>query len=476
MRRPASLRGRVLVVVLVSLTVLLVLLFAAVNLALQARLDSELRTRLVDRASLARELDGSLSGQQLADRLVGDGIAVQLCLAGTCVDRAAVSAPAAPDRGSGGGPAGRSRRPGPPGQPTPVQVGDTLVLVTDLSDSSRLTLTADAGDVRRVISRLVGLQVLGGLAMLAVAAALLWLLVGRALRPLDIMTARARGIAAGGPSQSLAVAPPGTELGRTGAVFDDMVRVLRDAEQRARTAQAEAESAEQRMRAFLSDASHELRTPLTGLSTTAEVLLREEPDRDERERLTASLVREARRAGRLVDDLLTAARTDGSMTLESTSIDLRVIAEQEVERVRRQAPQLRVAVLDGAAAPLVGDGVRLGQVVGNLLDNAAAAAGPEGQVHVSVRETAQGVRLDVDDDGPGIPDADRERVFDRLVRLDPARTGSGSGLGLAIARQLTQACAGTLICRPSGSGSLPGAAFRLELPSRVGPGAAAGQL
>ena len=333
MRRPASLRGRVLAVVLVALTVLLVLLFVAVDVALQTRLDSELRTRLVDRASLARELDGSLSGRQLADRLVGDGIAVQLCTAGSCVDRAAVPDPAAV-AGPRGGPA--PRRPGPREQPVPVQVGDTLVLVTDLPDGSRLTLTADAGDVRRVVSRLVGLQLLGGLAMLAVAAGVLWLLVGRALRPLDTMTATARGIAAGGPARSLAVAPAGTELGRTGAVFDDMVGVLRDAEQRARTAQAEAESAEGRMRAFLSDASHELRTPLVGLSTTAEVLLREEPDRAERERLTAALVREARRAGRLVDDLLTAARTDAPPMLQPAAVDLRVIAEQEVKRVRRR--------------------------------------------------------------------------------------------------------------------------------------------
>jgi len=463
----------VLAVVLVALTVLLVLLFVAVDVALRARLDSELRTRLVDRASLARELDGSLSGRQLADRLVGDGIAVQLCTAGSCVDRAAVADPVVPGAGTGADPRGGPGppRPGPREQPVPVQVGDTLVLVTDLPDGSQLTLTADAGDVQRVISRLVGLQVFGGLAMLAVAAGLLWLLVGRALRPLDTMTATARGIAAGGPSRSLAVAPPGTELGRTGAAFDDMVGVLRDAEQRARTAQAEAESAERRMRAFLSDASHELRTPLAGLSTTAEVLLREEPDRAERERLSASLVREARRAGRLVDDLLTAARTDGSLTLESAAVDLRVIAEQEMERVRRQAPGLQAVVLPGPAVPFVGDGVRLGQVVGNLLDNAAAAAGPAGRVQVSVAATAQGLRLDVDDDGPGVPEADRERVFDRLVRLDRARTGGGSGLGLAIARQLAQACGGTLVCRPAGSGPLQGAAFRLELPRGSEPAA-----
>ena len=89
--------------------------------------------------------------------------------------------------------------------------------------------------------------------------------------------------------------------------------------------------------------------------------------------------------------------------------------------------------LPGPAAPFVVDGVRLGQVVGHLLD--------------------------------------RERVFDRLVRLDRARTGGGSGLGLAIARQLAQACGGTLVCRPAGSGSLRGAAFRLELPRASDPAA-----
>lgn len=446
MRRPQSLRGRVVVAVLLLLTLLLAALFVAVDLLLAARLHADLRTRLTDRVALAEQLDGALSPQQLADRLRGDGVTVQLCSpeGGGCVT-ADVPVPAT-------APAPPGRTPRPPTPPRPAQpstvqtVGSLLVVHTTLPQSGQvLTLAVDDSQVGTAVSRLVVLEVVGGAVTLAVAGALLVLVIGRALRPLDRMTELARSIAGGDRGRRLDTGRPDTELGRTAQAFDEMLDEL--------------ESAEARMRRLLRDVSHELRTPLAGLQATAETLLRGEPDRDGREGAYVELIRETRRASRLVEDLLTMARLDGGMPLARERVDLADVLAQEIERLHRVAPEVTVSA-DTRTAVVHADPLRLGQIIANLLTNARYAASA---VRIGLHRTEDGWQLDVADDGSGVAPADAERIFQPLVRLDQSRSrhSGGFGLGLPIARALARAHGGDLFLVP-GPG---GARFRLLLPA-----------
>jgi signal transduction histidine kinase len=448
------------------LAVLLVLLFVAVDVALKARLDADLRTRLTDRVALAEQLSGSLDPDQLVQQLRGDNVLAEVCDgdSGYCASTRVAPAPpgsqSAPADRPGLGPAAR----GGPGEQEIRSDGDTLFLVADLDGGQRLTLQVDASTVSDTLSRLVVLEVVGGLAALALAWFALGRVVGVALRPLDDMTTLARGIAGGDRGRRLGSGRPDTELGRNAQAFDAMLDELE-------SAVATAERAQEQMRAFLSDASHELRTPLAGLQASAENLLRADPGRLDRERALAAMVRESTRASRLVADLLTAARLAEGVQLELGEVDLGVLARHEVERQELLAPSVTwTAAVDGGAAAVVrADGVRVGQVLTNLLDNARRATPAGGTVEVRVRPEPGAVVLEVRDTGPGFPAADRERVFERFVRLDAARDrrSGGSGLGLAISRAIARAHGGDLVAVDPGAptaGGGPGAVLRLTLP------------
>lgn len=489
--RPASLRGRVVLGVLVLLLVLLTGLFVTVDALLTSRLHADLRTRLTDRAALATQLDGALSAQQLVDRLRGDGVTALLCSpadsstgtsgssstgtdgAATCVS-AAAAGPAPPGSGPapgsgdpalpGAAPAKKGRGGAGHGRPAASAVrsdGPVLYVRTTLPSTQQvLTLSVDSSQVGTALHRLITLELIGGLIVLVLAALLLGKVVAGALRPLDRMTALAGQIGAGDRGRRLRSGRPDTELGRTATAFDAMLDELE-------SALAAAAAAESRLRGFLNDVSHELRTPLTGLAATTETLLRNEPDHAAREKAYVTLVRETRRASRLVDDLLTVTRLDTGMSLTTDQVDLCEIAGHEMDRTRLLAPELTLTLCGAASAPVQGDAVRLGQIIANLLDNARTAAGPRGTVSVEIERAEQGVHLDVSDSGQGVPNEDRERIFDRLVRLDASRSrkGGGSGLGLAIARGLARAHDGELVCIGAPNGC--GARFRLWLPARL---------
>jgi two-component system OmpR family sensor kinase len=267
-----------------------------------------------------------------------------------------------------------------------------------------------------------------------------------ALRPLEDMTGLARQIAAGDRGRRLGHPRTDSELGRTAAAFDTMLDEL--------------EAKEAGMRAFLADASHELRTPMAGLQANAELLLREELDRDAREQVAVAMIRETRRASRLVDDLLTMARLgQGGVQLAVERVDLAQLAGTELARARTLAPALTFVLSAGPEPIVLGDPVRLGQIVTNLLDNARHATPPGGTVTVTVGRSGDRVLLDVTDTGPGVPPAERTLIFERFGRGDASRSRNtgGAGLGLPIARGLAAAHGGDL-------GYVDGS-FRLDLPA-----------
>jgi len=215
-----------------------------------------------------------------------------------------------------------------------------------------------------------------------------------------------------------------------------------------------------RQRQFVSDASHELRSPLTAIRGQLEVLARKEsPSVEEIRRVEAMTMAEMRRVERLVDDLLALARLDEGVGP----------ALQEVQ----SAPFL-CGLAEGAHDGLaeVGelaegsvhiDPDLIAQVVRNLLSNSRRYAGPDGRVALSARADGEGLLVIVDDDGPGIPPAQRERVFDRFHRSEPSRdrASGGSGLGLGIARSIVEMHGGRIWIDDS---PLGGARVSFQLP------------
>lgn len=449
--RTVSLRRRVTVLSLTVLAAVLLVVGVLTDVFFSAQIRSELRQQLDVRAALAGQLVAQgVSADEVARRVETPGIRAEL----VAPDGRVYAGD--PDEGRPWGPP--PRRGGPPGEDhrgwwnDDGDWGNPQVLEQPLADGSRLTLMASGGPVSGAQSLLRRTLIVLSLAALAVAGIVMLLTTRVALAPLDAMTAVARSITSGDRGRRLAPTRTDTELGRTAAAFDAMLDELVGAEATARASEA-------RTRRFVADAAHELRTPIAGVQAIAEVTLAPGMAPEERERLHLLLLRESRRAGRLVDDLLVLARLDAGLELRREPVDLLELARAEAERAQLVAPDQQVEVI-GEPVIVPGDASRLAQVLGNLLDNARRHAG-QGAVTVTVSAGDPATVL-VTDDGPGVPPADRERIFDRLVRLDEARgEDGGAGLGLAIARGIARAHGGDLRCVDPPSGR--GAAFELSL-------------
>lgn len=322
-------------------------------------------------------------------------------------------------------------------------------------DGARLTLSVDQDLVTDSRDTLVRILAVTAAAVLAVGGLLTFVITRVALAPLRTVAAMAHRIAGGERGTRLRPTRPDTELGQTAHAIDAMLDELEGAEGRARDAEAGARREQELTQRFLADAAHELRTPLAGVALAAETLLHADLSQQERQELEALLARESTRAGALVSDLLDAARLDAGTPLSYDAVDLQALAEGEVARVRLARPGVRADVRAAAPAPpdappdaplaVWADPGALTSILRNLIDNAARAAAPDGWVQVGIgpAEDPAYVLLTVTDSGRGIAPADRERIFDRLVRLDP---GPGSGLGLPIARGYARAMGGEVRC------------------------------
>lgn len=450
-----SLRRRVVLWSVGVLALLLLVVGVGVDLALGAVLRAEQQQRLVSVAALASELTG-LSDQSLADRLSLPGVEANVDYASG--GQTVVGTPQAPSERRGRPPEPRPVRADP--GVTVTQEDGRLIATQTLRPGVELVLTAYSDQTDAALLRFRVIMAVASIIAIALAALLLPLALRRAMGPLGALTRAASETAAGGRGRRLAPEHPDTDLGRAAVQFDAMLEELEGAERRA------AESAE-RLGRFLSDASHELRTPLAGVSAGAERLIREPLDDEERDRVVVQLVREARRAGRLVDDLLLVSRI-GELSVRTGPQRMAALLRDAADRSAQQpnAPEVDV---DGPDAVVSVDRERIDQVLANLLGNARNAGAY--RVRLRSRSTGSGVEVRISDDGPGIPVAARERVFERLVRLDPARStaNGGAGLGLPIARGLVEAHGGTLDCVAPGDGDLPGAVFLLRLPLAAVP-------
>jgi two-component system, OmpR family, sensor kinase len=328
-------------------------------------------------------------------------------------------------------------------------------------NGAELSLAVDGQLIFGARTRVLRVLIIVAAVAAVLVAVVVPLVVRLALSPLDDMTRLARGVAGGRRGERLWPDAADTELGRTAAAFDDMLDALEGAEQRALASEAG-------MRRFVADAAHELRTPIAGIAAAAEAALQNpNGDHETRQRLLVVLGREAHHAGRLIDDLLDLARIDTGLTLHPEVTDIGHVVVEQVERAQLLHPDLVLRV-EGPSTTAPVDAARIGQVVANLLNNACAVTPAGGTVRVVVSRPPGAVSLAVHDAGPGVPAADRERIFDRLVRLETARDrrDKGAGLGLTIARGIARAHGGDVTCEPPPPGS-SGAVFVLWLPDRT---------
>lgn len=322
-------------------------------------------------------------------------------------------------------------------QPLATPRGEVLTLMVALP---RAPMEADLRRLRLLIAASVG-----------VAAVAAWLasqaLAGRLTTPLLRMAEAARAVDRDHPERRLPLTSSDLELRVLGEAFN---RALEDLE-KALAAQ----------RRFAADASHELRTPLTNLIGALEVALRRERSPQEYREALQDALGESRRMAALVEDLLTLSRARaGQLPLELGRVDLRKLADEAVAAAGPRAREAGVSLeVHGEGVPVRGDAGRLRQVVDALLDNALRHGGAGGRAAVRVA----GRRLAVEDSGPGLNPADRERLFERFYRGDPSRSRStgGVGLGLAIASTLVEAHGAVLQAGPSATG---GAEFWFEVP------------
>jgi signal transduction histidine kinase len=172
---------------------------------------------------------------------------------------------------------------------------------------------------------------------------------------------------------------------------------------------------------------------------------------------------DARRAGRLVADMLDLSRIDAGLPLDLRDTDLAAIVDAEVQRTVMLAPQVTVTRTGLTALTTTADHTRVAQILSNLLDNARRYTPAGGSITVDLSSGRGVAEVTVTDTGAGVPDDERYRIFERLVRLDAgrARDHGGAGLGLPIARALARAHGGELTCLPHDGG----AQFQLSLPA-----------
>lgn len=280
-----------------------------------------------------------------------------------------------------------------------------------------------------------------------------WLVVGRALRPVESMRREVDTVTAQSLSHRLPDPGGGDEIARLARTLNGMLDRL--------------DSSATAQRRFVGDASHELKTPLATIRQHAEVALLH-PGSIDGAALAGTVLGEEARLTALVQGLLVLARADeGALGVSRRPVDLDDLVVSETARLRGVArPDGRgpLAVDATAVGParVDGDEGLLGQVVHNLVANAARHA--DARVAVALVERDGGVVLTVDDDGAGVAEADRERVFDRFVRLDEARArdAGGSGLGLAIVREIVRVHGGAVSVTAS---PLGGARFVVHLPA-----------
>ena len=334
-----------------------------------------------------------------------------------------------------------------------------LVVVADVDDGgresdddddepsadARVVLAVSVEDDDATLATAGWLLAASTLLVVLVVAAVTWWVVGRALRPVERIRREVDEITGDRLDRRVVEPSSGDEIAALAGTMNRMLDRL--------DASATAQ------RRFVSDASHELRSPLATMRQHAE-LARAHPEATTLADLTEVVTEEGLRMQDLVDGLLVLARLDEQVPSQRGVVDLDDLALAEVSRLRAAGVSVDGSAI--TAVQVTGDERLLGRIARNLADNAARHA--SSRIAVGVTRDGADAVLTVDDDGSGIPASERERVFERFVRLDEgrARDAGGSGLGLAIVAGVVRASRGTVTV---GESPLGGARFTVRLPA-----------
>ncbi len=316
---------------------------------------------------------------------------------------------------------------------TGVDVGDSLYTVVVAA-----TLQVQADTVTTVSWFILAATPV----LLAVVGVAVWVLVGRSLHQVERIRGQVAGISARRLDERVDVPPTADEIQALAETMNMMLERL--------------QASDREQRRFVSDASHELRSPLATMSLGVEIASAD-PGGAGWQEMIPILAAETARMRYLVEDLLTLAKTnDGGLRLERAVVDLDDVLHGELRRLR--STSTRRIETDLEPAQVIGDPRRLGQVLRNILDNADRHAAS--RISIGVHPSAAGPVVTIDNDGPPVPAQDRERIFERFVRLDESRSreSGGSGLGLAIAAGIMAAHDGWIR-----TGETPDGGCRFEL-------------
>lgn len=319
-----------------------------------------------------------------------------------------------------------------------------VVLSEDLDDDRTLVLAVSEEDDVETLGTVDVLLAVAVPVVTALVAVITWFVVGRALRPVRRIRTQVDAITSTRLDRRVEQPDSGDEIAALAATMNRMLDRL--------------DSAAGAQRRFVSDASHELRSPLAAIRQHAE-LARSHPGATSVGELAETVHAEGIRLQALIDALLVLARIDERAPSALEPVDLDDLALAETERMR--GGRLSVDGSGIGAARALGDPRLLAQMARNLADNAARHA--TGRIAVSTSVADGRALFVVEDDGGGIPPAERERVFDRFVRLDEARArdDGGSGLGLAIVRGAAESAGGVVRIDDS---PLGGARIEVALP------------
>lgn len=319
-----------------------------------------------------------------------------------------------------------------------------LVVSDDLDNDETLVLAVPVDDDAETLSTVAVLLAVALPLLLLLVGVTTWLVVGRALRPVTRIRQEVDGISAERLHRRVEVPASADEIAALASTMNRMLDRL--------------DSSATAQRRFVSDASHELRSPLATIRQHAE-LAQAHPATTSIGELAEVVSEEGLRLQGIVESLLLLARLDEGGGAHQEPVDLDDLALGEVRRLRARGVEV-----DGSgirAARVEGDPRLLGQLARNLADNAVRHAA--GRVAISVIPEGSWVFVTVEDDGSGVPDDERDRIFERFVRLDEARSrdAGGSGLGLAIVKGIAAASGGAVSVDASRWG---GARFVVTLP------------
>ncbi len=320
-----------------------------------------------------------------------------------------------------------------------------LVLAEELDDGGTLLLGVPVEDDLETLGTVALLLIVSVPLVVLLVAGITWVVMGRALSPVARITAEVDDITADRLDRRVPVPASGDEIAALAETMNSMLERL--------------DAAASAQRRFVSDASHELRSPLATIRQHAE-LAQTHPEVTSMQELADVALDEGLRLQGLVDALLLLARLDEGAPIPDEPVDLDDLVLAEASRLRGAG----IAVDESGVGParVHGSPQLLGQLLRNLTDNAARHA--RSRVAISLAQRDGRAVLMVDDDGDGIPEAERERVFDRFVRLDDARDrdAGGSGLGLAIVQGVARAAHGVVTIDDA---PLGGARFIVSLPA-----------